>query len=426
MKTLSLILLLSISTFPSAHAASAPFLWGVANSAFQVEGSPKDSDIYRDTHTKGYVKDGSNADIATDFWNRYDEDFALAQNLGVNGFRMSIAWERIEPARGQWDEDAIAHYEKMILAMRARGIEPVVTLFHNVLPIWVSEKGAMLSPTFTEDFAEFASHTVDRLANGPAQVHYWLTFNEPTTYAEGSYMAGGGSSANFLHLIRAQSKAHIAAFKKIKALANADKIKIGYAQDWEDFEVTNKANLPNDMALYFTDRFYNRGFLSQIIKAMPGGKPALDYLGINYYTRSQVKFSFKEFAKVAPGPGPESTMGMEICPDGFEKVLKRAARYKLPILVTENGVTDINDSLRPKFLEDHIHYLLKAIQEDLVNVIGYMHWSLTDNFEWESGLSQHYGLVAVDYSTLVRTPKPSYYVYKKLIEENKGLMADAP
>jgi beta-glucosidase len=310
------------------------------------------------------------------------------------------------------------HYEKIILAMRARGIEPIVTLYHTVLPIWVAEEGGVMGKNYPQMFAEYASHVVGRLSTGETHVKYWLTLNEPTTYAEGNYTPGGSASQMF-RSIDGQAKGHIAAFKAIHALPTGRDLKVGYAQDWEDFESKNKYNLFDDLALFFTDRIYNRGFLSKIDHAMPHRKPALDFLGINYYNRAIVNFTFKGFVNISQGPGPKSDTGVEVYAPGFETVLKHAAKYKLPILITENGVPDASDHMRSEFLIEHLHYLLKARDQDHIPIFGYMHWSLTDNFEWSSGFSVRYGLVEMDYSTLARTPRESYFTYQKLIREDK-------
>jgi len=426
----SLLLSSAFAASPSSSPSNPPakpFLWGVANSAFQVEGSPADSDSYHWTHTPGMIKDGSNADIATDFWNRYDEDFALAQGLGANAFRMSLAWERIEPQRGQWNEEAFEHYEQILLAMRARGLEPVVTIWHTTLPTWVAQGGGVLSPTFIKDYSDYATKVVERFAHGNTQVHYWLTVNEPTTYAESDYEDGGsstgiaGSAGKFIKAIHQQADAHIAAYKKIHALPDSDDIQVGYAQDLEDFQAKNPWNPLDQMALFFTDLMYNKSFLDRVAFALPDSMPALDFLGVNYYNRNIVSFTVHGFVKTSPGTGPVSDTDQEVYPVGLERVLKKvASRYPVPILITENGVADSTDHLRPNFLRSHIHYLMKARDHDHIPVIGYMHWSLTDNFEWSYGLNIRYGLVEIDYANnLKRIPRPSYYVYKDLIQENR-------
>ena len=419
------IVLLIWSTAFAAEPAQRPFLWGVANSAFQVEGAPADSDWYRFTHTRGAIKDGTNADVATDFWNRYDEDFALAQGLGANAFRMSLAWERIEPQRGKWDEDALDHYEKIILDLRARGLEPVVTIWHTALPEWVASEGGVLSPHFINDFSDYAAKVVARFYKGQTHVRYFLTLNEPTTYAESAYIDGGyttgikGNYVKFVEAIHRQADAHVAAYNKIHELPDSNDVMVGYAQDMEDFQPKNPWNPMDRLARYFSELMYNRSFIDRIA-GNTIAFPAIDFLGVNYYNRNIVSFTFDGFVKTSNGSGPVSQTGQEVYPQGLEHVLRKASKYRLPIMITENGVADPSDQLRSDFLRDHIHYLMKARDQDHIPVIGYMHWSLTDNFEWNYGSQIHYGLVAIDYTNnLKRIPRASYYVYKDLIQENR-------
>jgi beta-glucosidase len=414
----------SPSSHPQANSQTKPFLWGVANSAFQVEGAPADSDWRRFTHTPGAIKDGSNADIATDFWNRYDEDFALAQGLGANAFRMSLAWERIEPKRGEWNEEALDHYEKIILALRARGLEPVVTIWHTALPLWVAEDGGVLAPHFIDDFSDYAAKVVERFSHGQTNVRYFLTLNEPTTYAESAYVDGGyttGIQNNYIKFVEAihrQADAHVAAYNKIHELPDSNDVMVGYAQDMEDFQPKNRWNPMDRLACYFSELMYNRSFIDRVA-GNPDVFPAIDFLGVNYYNRNIVSFTFDGFVKTTVGSNAVSQTGQEVYPQGLEVVLKKAAKYHLPIMITENGVADPTDQLRPTYIRDHIHYLLKARDQDHIPIIGYMHWSLTDNFEWNSGLSIRYGLIEIDYANnLKRIPRPSYYVYKDLIQEN--------
>jgi beta-glucosidase len=426
-----LLVLLSITLTQTAAptrtlAADPDFLWGVANAAFQVEGSPAPSDWNQWAHTKGKIKDGTNADVATDFWNRYDEDFSLAQGLSANAFRMSIAWERIEPAENQWDEEAFQHYTLILQDMKAHGLEPVVTIFHNTLPLWLSKRGGVLAKNFDQIFANYAFEVVKRLSASPTDVHYWLTLNEPVTLAEGRYIDGTDPPGNhvrpfkFLHAIQAQIRAHIAAVAKIRALNNPD-IKIGVASDWNDFEIQGHGPFA-ELIHFFSNRVYNQYFLDGIIYGrtslcfthglfchnykLPDGKPTVDFIGVNYYTREQIRGEWKPpFVQISVG----------ISAQGMSDTLNQASMYHLPLMVTENGVADPDDSIRPDFIRTHIAALDETRATLSVPVLGYLHWSLTDNFEWSDGLSTKYGLVDIDYDTLKRTPKPSYEVYRDVI-----------
>jgi beta-glucosidase len=430
---LSVFCLVALPLNPLQKArADTSFLWGVANSSFQVEGSPADSDAYRWTHTQGAIKDGTNADVATDFWNRYDEDFALAQGLSANAFRISIAWERIEPEQGVWNEEAFQHYELILNDMRSHGLEPVVTLFHSAMPIWLADRGGVLAPDFGERFAEYALETTRRLSGGTTQVHYWLTLNEPVTYAEGKYIDGGGYKASkmapfkFLHAIQAQIRAHILAFNAIHSMGDP-LIKVGVASDWDDFEISGKGFLSH-IVHFFSNQVYNLYFLDGILKghsslciggnddflchhfSLLEGRGALDFLGINYYSRELIQSGWKP---------PFVTMEAGVYAKGIENALISASKFGLPLMVTENGVADSSDLIRPEFLRDHIAALDEVRKVLPVPLLGYLHWSLTDNFEWSSGFSERYGLVAIDYNTLTRTPRSSYGVYRDLIQAHQ-------
>ncbi len=443
MKLLLVLVLGSGLAFAATpQVAKQPFLWGVSNSSFQVEGAePKDSDWLRWTKTPGKIRDGSNADRATDFWNRYEEDFKLAQDAGLNAFRMSIAWERIQPARGQWDERALAHYEKIIESMRKFGLEPVVTLHHFVLPGWVADDGGLLSKTFVADFTAYADKVVNRLSLSTANVHYWMTFNEPEILVRGGFLTGdwppGFQDTNKAAQAFAQlARAHIEAVRAIRAHRYAE-VKVSVAKNWQVFEMGD-ANPLSFAAMKLLDGIYNQQFLQALhtgklniwmpgatrIKetiALPGGRSTLDYLGVNNYGRWLVKFTTKApYYTSAVGPGDKNDLGWEIYPKAIYKVIQAASAYKVPVLVSENGLADAKDQLRAKFLTDHMEWIEKA-RADGYPVIGYLHWSLTDNFEWAYGLTPRFGLVEIDYATGKRSPRPSFGTYAGLVLKYKKL-----
>ncbi len=427
------------------------FLWGVANAAFQVEGAvidgvPTKSDWYEWTHTPGKITDGTNADQATDFWNMYEKDFKLASELGVNSFRLSVAWERIQPKENQWDEEALSHYQKIIEKMREYGLEPIVTLHHFVLPKWVVDKGGLLSPDFPRIFAIYAQHVVAALTKKPYSVHFWITFNEPAVLAMKGYVSGEwppGLKGDTQKALKAQSQmaeAHIQAQREIKKLSIPD-LKLGIAQHWRDFQPKTNSFFDRKVRS-FLDLAFNRYFINILMTGNPCSKffrvfcpssslrvheKVLDFIGINYYGRTIVSFvGLPGLYKTEEGPGPKSDMGWEVYPEGMYTVLKEVSKFGLPIMVTENGVADhgikkpdgrVFDPTREKFLRDHIDYMFKARDEG-VNVIGYMYWSLTDNFEWSSGTTPRFGLVEFDYGTQSRKPRDSFDIYKSIIRSH--------
>ena len=442
LKEMSILVAMFMAFFsltPSICTAAEEFFWGAANAAYQVEGTPLDSDWQRWTHQSGKVKDGTNADTATDFWNRYAEDFTLAQKLGSNAFRISISWERVFPKDGQLDEVALAHYEQMIVDMRKHGLEPMVTLHHFVTPGWIMDQGGIEGPRFVSAFTEFSEKVVARLSKAPANVKWWMTFNEPMVLVNASYLAGEWppqkKDPKLAMRIAAQLvRAHFAALAKIRVIAPDAKVSV--ASHWRDFQPASRGlldRLINRMTAWaFNEQFMNSALTGKLLFWMPGsewisetislpaGRPGLDYFGLNYYGRTIVGFDFHPpFVSLGTGPGTRTDLDWEIYPEGFRNVLLEINnKYHLPILVTENGVADHVDEMRRKFIIDHLESMMKAKSEG-VPVIGYLHWSLTDNFEWAYGLTPKFGLVEVDYKTLARKPRGSFEIYRQRIERYK-------
>jgi beta-glucosidase len=422
--------------------AEERFMWGVANSAFQVEGNnPYESDWSRWTKTPGKIHDGTDASVATDFWNLYERDFDLAAELGVSAFRMSVAWERIETRPGVFDEDALDHYEKMIVAMRARGLEPLITLYHFVTPAWLQDIGGLENEDFPRYFTRFATKVVSRLSRSPARVKWWMTFNESMGQVAASYLAplwppgifdtkrATSAAANLI-------RAHIFSTLALRSLKGGSALRIGLAHNWRPFYPASKISPADIFIASQAESIYNKNYLDSVTTGkirvgfpgaktvrervvVPEGVKLLDYVGINYYGRYMIQFMFKSpFVRLFEGPGPKTDMGWEIFPQGLHPVLKKAyARYKLPILISENGIADADDSRRTKFIQDHVAQIEKA-KKDGVPVIGYLHWSLTDNFEWSEGLKPRFGLVEVDYATQERHPRPSFDAFSKVMRRS--------
>ena len=438
---LFLILAPTCSLASSMRGLSAtPFFWGVANASFQVEGSPVDSDWYRFTHTKGMIKDGTNADRGTDFWNRYAEDFALAKKLGANSFRISVAWERIQPKANEWDENALRHYEIMIAEMRRLGLEPIVTLQHFVLPAWLSDDGGLRSSQFPALFTEYSKKVISRLMKGPASVKYWMTFNEPEILVLCGYVWGCWPPKHHLSVNQAVeaeagiARAHLSVVNWVRHQGYSQ-LKMSVAKHWSVMQAKTNNNADLNATKMF-DYIFNRQFMDAFVYgklhfSMPlskkinetipieGSGKGLDFVSINYYQRSIVsRMVLPPFYKSEKGPGVQNDMGWEIYPDGHRIALESVKQYGFPILISENGIADHDDHLRGKFLQDHIQALNQAKQEG-IPLMGYLHWSLTDNFEWADGLTPRFGLVEIDYQTFERHPRPSFEIYRQLIATQK-------
>ncbi|HVJ65602.1 MAG TPA: glycoside hydrolase family 1 protein [Bdellovibrionota bacterium] len=424
---------------------AAVFLWGAAHASFQVEGSPADSDWRRWTHTAGKVHDGTNADLATDFWNQPERDLEWVKELGANAFRFSLAWERLEPREGVFDDKAFARYSRVLDAARARGIEPVVTLLHFALPGWLADQGGLTSPKFDTHFERYAREVQKRLGT---KLSYILTINEPMVQVSFGYLQGmwppgkvndtEGASLAAYHL----AMAHARAYTTMKA-ANP-LLKISIATHWRLFDPHSRWNPLDHFLATYTNRFFNKLFLEAILKrkvtfeamgskpkkfSFPGQGPLIDFLGVNYYGRMLVQFTAAApHVKIAENAEAKlkSDMGWEVYPEGLERVFaawKAMAPEGIPIMITENGTADKGDRLRSKFLRDHVAAALAASNKSKVPLLGYIHWSLTDNFEWSEGLGPRFGLVGVEYPPSGRakdlkfTKRPAFYEYQKLIKE---------
>ena len=385
------------------------FFWGAATSAHQVEGgtfndwsewekkSAKlkvESAKLRGGWPEYILKNYPNplqeenyiSGQACDHYHRFREDFSIAKSLGHNAHRFSIEWSRIEPEEGRFDEKEIQHYREVLLALRERGIEPFVTLWHWTLPLWLRDKGGVLAEDFPNYFARFAGSMVKEFPN----VHFWITLNEPNIYCANSFLKGmwppqKKSLFAFLSACRSLMLAHRFAFAQIKKDFPA--VQIGIAQNMVYFYMLPLGSfIWNHLFLFFT-------------------RDQQDFVGVNYYTSSRTT-------------GRRADLFKSIDPKGFYVVLREAARYKKPIYVTENGIADTRDIQRAEFIKDHVGALGRALEAG-ISVKGYLHWSLLDNFEWDKGFWPRFGLVEVDHQTMERKIRPSAYEYKKIIEMSR-------
>jgi len=416
------------------------FLFGVSNASFQVEGTPAPSDWKSWSHTPGRISDGTNADTVTDFWNQYERDFKIARDAGMNTFRISIAWERIQPAPGEWDEAALDHYIRMISKMREYRLEPIVTLLHYVLPLWVSKQGGITWDQFPRYFGEYSKHVVEKLAANHAQVTYFMTMNEPTIQVRFGYLdsqkfpPGINDATQATIALANLAKAHIEGYRQIRSLNLID-IQVGFAHNWQIFVPLSEGNPADREMSNQVKQMFNEAFMEAIMSgklrfsmpgaksveediALPDNKPALDYLGIQNYGRSFVTpLSAAPFYSLSEGNGTKNDLGWELVEDALYLSVKQASVYGFPILISETGLADRTDQLRPEYLKSNFRALHK-LRNEKINLFGYIHWSLTDNFEWAFGIAPRFGLVEVlDYKTLELRPRPSLSVFRNLIRE---------
>jgi len=416
------------------------FLFGTATAATQIEGGCATSDWSAFARQPGRIKRGDTPDVACDGWRRWPEDVALQRTLGLGAYRLSIEWARIEPRPGEIDRAALDTYRSMLGALRDAGIEPMVTLHHFTLPLWMAERGGVVAPGFAERLARFARLAVDALGD---LCRLWITINEPNVLAAHAYLLGAWPPAqrSLSAAVRAHYgllEAHVAAYRTMKE-ARGDAALVGVAHHLRITEPQRPGNRGDRMAArafghVFNDAFADAtcdgrmyGALDALVRPssgfrVPEARGTQDFFGINYYSRDVVRLSMKHAAELfvarAVPPGAElSDVGWEIYPQGLGQIVRRWARQSgLPIYVTENGIADASDSKRGPFLVRHLAELARAIA-DGVPVRGYFHWSLLDNFEWSEGYRPRFGLVEVDYATQERRPRESARLYSRIARE---------
>jgi len=367
------------------------FFWGAAASAYQVEGG-----IDNDWSEAGF-----DAGKAAGHYNRFEEDFDLAKSLGHNVHRFSIEWSRIEPEEGKFSQKEIEHYQKVIDALRERRMEPFVTLWHFTNPVWFSKIGGWKN----KNAAQYFERYVDFAARNLKEVKFWLTVNEPLVYAKNAYFSGiwpPGKQSFFdlFSVIAHFVNAHRLSYEKIhQHILGA---RVGIAKNNIYFDEEKSWHWLKRIAEYW----WNEYFLNKISKHQ-------DFIGLNYYFHKHIeglKFSPEKAHSV-------SDLGWGIFPEGLYFVLRELKKYQKPIYITENGLADAKDEKRSQFIKDHIFWMKKAMAEG-IDVQGYFHWSLLDNFEWDKGFKPRFGLVEVDYKILSRKIRPSAYDYKKIIEQS--------
>lgn len=403
------------------------FFWGAATSAHQVEGGNHND--WTEWETENAKTKTQNAKLrewpnyilknypnplqeenyisgrACDHYNRFREDFDIARHLGHNAHRFSIEWSRIEPEEGRFDEREIEHYRDVIRALRERGMEPFVTLWHWTIPIWLCDRGGVKSSEFSGHFVRFVRRVVSEYKN---EVNFWITLNEPMVYAKISYLEGRWPPQkknifSFLRVSKNLIRAHKAAFKAIKQIK--PNVQVGIAHNMSFFEI-EKNNFLNRILKKFGDWRKNFGFLDAIADHQ-------DFIGFNYYSHYCVNLGFYKIKTERV-----SDMGWSMYPKGIYFMLNELKKYNKPIFITENGLADTRDENRAWFITEHLRWMSKAI-EGGVEVGGYFHWSLLDNFEWSDGFWPRFGLVDVDYMTLKRTIRKSAYAYTEIIKKNE-------
>lgn len=431
------------------------FLWGAATASYQIEGGASEDgrgvsiwDTF--SHTQGKVKNGDNGDVACDHYHRWRDDIALMRELGLDAYRLSIAWPRIIPqGRGQINEAGLDFYEKLIDGLLEAGIKPFVTLYHWDLPQALQDEGGWANRNTAYAFAEFAEVVTKALGD---RVPAWMTLNEPWVVAAcgnlfGEHAPGYHDLGITVKVAHNLMLGHGLALPRMRK--NCPNAQIGIALSVSPAQpLTDK---PEDvLAAMLNDAFGNRLFLdplqhgtypAELVANFPEGvelpvqegdmeliSAPIDFLGINYYQRTLVSYSesnpLTKSERILP-EGEYTNFHWEVYPEGLRQMLERLHRdYTFPAYyVTENGASfvdrleedgAVHDARRLAYLQGHFAAAAQAVQSG-VPLKGYFVWSLLDNFEWGQGYSQRFGLVYVDYPTQRRFKKDSALWYQRFL-----------
>lgn len=385
------------------------FFWGAATSAYQVEGNNLNSDWWEWEKRVGLKETSGRACRHYEF---YKEDFDLARDLCHNALRLSIEWSRIEPEEGKFLAKEIEHYREVILSLRQRNIEPIVTLHHFTNPLWFARRGGWLNIKARDYFLRYCAKIVEALAD---KVNYWLTLNEPLVYVYHAYILGlwPPQEKSFVKAKAVMENllvSHIQAYRLIHSIYGKKNLKpclVSIAKNLQAFEPCI-LNLKNKLAVYLRNRFFNFGFIERLNR-----KKCLDFIGVNYYNRGLVDVRSWRLRNLLLDscrdncrPLPRNSLGWDIYPEGLYNSLLKLKKYNLPVLITENGICTLDDNLRWDFIRQHLKNIHSAMEKG-VKVLGYIYWSLIDNFEWDKGFSPRFGLIEVDYNTYKRAIRES-------------------
>lgn len=429
------------------------FQWGAATSAAQIEGAyttdGKGLTIWdRFCEEPGRINDASDIRIACDHYHLYKEDIGLMQGLGLDAYRFSVAWARVQPdGKGEWNEAGFAFYERLLDSLQKAGIRPHVTLYHWDLPLALQEDfGGWESRKIVPLFAKYAAEVARRFGDRVASI---ATLNEPWCvatlgYEVAQFAPGKKDRAMAMQVSHHLMMAHGAA---VKAMREVSKVSLGVvlnhtpAYAAEPLEADRQAARIDDglNVRWYMDPIFRGQYPADVIHHLGADAPKmeaadlslicqpLDFLGINFYTRSFI--STQQPPKPAPGKQGFTDMGWEIYPEALTQHLVRISREYSPppIFITENGMAnadslvggEIKDVERVKYVNDHVAAVARAVSLG-VNVRGYFYWSLLDNFEWNSGYTKRFGIFYVDYATQKRVAKDSALWYRDFIAAFKA------
>jgi beta-glucosidase len=415
------------------------FILGAATAAYQIDGGEKfPASNWAHFEKKGTVAEPSHD--ACDHWNRWEEDIGLLEELGVKAYRFSVEWSAIEPREGEFDQLVIDYYNNLCDALLTRGIMPVITLHHFTHPQWFEEKGAFEKQENITYFVRFCERMFKEI--GP-KVPVWCTINEPGVYTFMGYIMGDfppgknmfmwGAAQLAGEVTKNLALAHKQAYNALKAIPGGERVRIGLVHSITQFEPYHPGNpletamtgllthLMYDALLQFmiTGKlsFYVPGFAS-VEYTDPGVARSLDFIGLNYYSHVMFNWLNPGAPDYRSGEIP-TDMPYGIYAEGLYRAITQVAPLEVPIYITENGIADRedNDWRREEYSKRYLYTLHKAIQ-DGYDVRGYFYWSLLDNYEWNMGYKQKFGLYEVDFATKKRTLRKGARYFQQVVQNH--------
>lgn len=421
------------------------FLLGTATAPHQIEGGLTNNWSFFETQGTRpdgtpRILNGDTAQVSSDSWNLWMEDIGLLEQLGANTYRFGISWSRLVPERGAWNEQAAEQYKMQLRELRARGITPMVTIFHFSMPVWFyrldedqHDLGGWESDQALAAFEEFAVRVAQEF--GP-EVDHWCTVNEPNVFALQGYTLGNfppgveGDTAQTSRVYARLLEAHAIAARALRThdtvdvdgdgkatfIGLAHHVRLQQPASSHSLDITLAA-ITNDFVNEVVPRALTTGVIKidvpgtiTIDQEVEGLKDSVDWLGINYYEREFIRTNLSDptlSTQYVQAGREQSDLGWDFYPEGLHHLLLRMKRYGLPIIITENGLADDDDDLRPRHMRHHLYAVLRAMQ-DGVEILGYYHWTLLDNFEWAEGYEARFGLFEVDFEddARPRTARP--------------------
>ena len=432
---------------------------GVALAEFQNSGEQLAASQWNEWQHKKIagsspIKEGAVSGSSCDHWHRIHEDTRLIQELGCNSCRFSLDWSAIEPTQGSYSQEAIDHYHQELDALREAGITPMATLHHFVHPLWFEKKGGFER---LENLHHFVSFCKKVFIEYRSKISLWCTINEPAPYAFQGYISGvfppgKHSLKTAATVLRNMLVAHQLVYKALKSLDGGSNASIGLVHQYITFEQKSAAHLLEWLPCWFLNYFFNELMLTYlktgnfsfdmlpffpVLSRVTADEvnaffPELsfsagylgDFIGLNYYSRVVIEhkswnFLTAEFIAPSCKDGEIMTdMPYPLYAKGLYEAIKDMTSLKKPIYITENGISDKDDSRRERFFKEYLSELSRALSDGF-DVRGWYYWTLMDNFEWDQGFTQKFGLYEVNFQTQERQLRPAGHWFKQLLSSRK-------